>query len=151
MFASTVARKVWSSSVSVCEQPDLRSVLVQNSAAERHRHFAVRHLEQVAMQPPGTDRAEEIERRVGEIREAIEQAKAQALTLADLGTPVALPGGMDHPAIDLLGFERVLLGVKATSQYFHPHPAIEGAYCSMIPSTLPRTGCAGPTMSVNQS
>src|SRR6266498_3926811 len=35
MFASTVASKVWSSSVSVCEQPDLRSVLVQNSAAER--------------------------------------------------------------------------------------------------------------------
>ncbi len=31
-------------------------------------------------------------------------------------------------AIDLLGLERVLLRVAATSQRFHPHPDFEGAY-----------------------
>jgi len=91
-------------------------------------------IEQVAMQVPGTDRDKEIDRRVAEIREAIEQAKARAVTLADLGSPVALTGGMDRPAIDLLGLERVLLGAKGTSQYFHPHPEVEGAYLLEMPN-----------------
>jgi hypothetical protein len=90
-------------------------------------------IEQVAMQAPGQDRDKEIDRRVAEIRDAIEQAKARAVTLADLGSPVALADGRDRPAIDLLGLERVLLGAKLTSQYFHPHPEIEGAYLLEMP------------------
>jgi SNF2 family DNA or RNA helicase len=90
-------------------------------------------IEQVAMQAPGTDRDKEIDRRVAEIRDSIEQAKARAVTLGDLGSPVALADGRDRPAIDLLGLERVLLGGKVTSQYFHPHPEIEGAYLLEMP------------------
>lgn len=85
-------------------------------------------IEQVAMSPPSQRRAQEIQRKVVEIRDAIEQAKAQAISLEDLGHPAELPDGMEHPAIDLLGLERVLLGVHATSGKFAPHPEFAGAY-----------------------
>ncbi len=84
-------------------------------------------IETVAMSP-SQNRDQEIGQRVAEIRDAIEKAKARALTLEDLGTAPEAATENPRAAIDLLGLERVLLGVEATSQRFHPHPDFEGVY-----------------------
>jgi hypothetical protein len=84
-------------------------------------------LENVAMTEPGERRQALVADRVVEIRQAIEAAKARAVSLADFGRS-PLPGADDEPAIDLAGLERVLLGASATRDRFTPHPAIPGAY-----------------------
>jgi hypothetical protein len=97
-------------------------------------------LEDLAMQAPGQGRDRLVVDRVNEIRRAIEDAKARAVTLADLGATPPPPfgsrpgsadgptGAAEQPAIDLVGLERVLLSTGATAKFFQPHPAIPGAY-----------------------
>jgi hypothetical protein len=85
-------------------------------------------IEQVAMKSPSKNRDQEIGQRVAEIRDAIEKAKARALTLDDLGVAPAATGDSLRAAIDLLGLERVLLGLNVPSQRFHSHPDFEGVY-----------------------
>lgn len=94
------------------------------------------------MNAPGAQRNPLIRDRVAEIRQAIEEAKAKEVTLADLGAAPRLPGeslkdaSTDQeltplsgpPAIDLPGLERLLLSVAATARFFAVHPAIPGAY-----------------------
>jgi hypothetical protein len=84
-------------------------------------------IEGVAIRTPGADRDKLIADRVDDIRKSIEEAKARAVTLTDLGqTPD--PGQAVQPAIDLPGLERVLLSAEATRKFLHPHPTIPGAY-----------------------
>lgn len=85
-------------------------------------------IETVAMTSPSQNRDQEIGQKVAEIRDAIEKAKARALSLEDLGTAPDATAENPRAAIDLLGLERVLLGVDVTSQRFHPHPDFEGVY-----------------------
>jgi hypothetical protein len=84
-------------------------------------------IEEIAMKAPSGDRDKTVETKLDEIRAAISRARERALTLNDLGSTAALGDGI-RPAIDLLGLERVLLGVERTSRYFHPHADIEGGY-----------------------
>jgi hypothetical protein len=64
---------------------------------------------------------------VAEIRRQIEEAKAEAITLADLES-VPEPTEDAGPAITLEGLEQVLTAAAATAHRFHPHPTIPGAY-----------------------
>jgi Helicase conserved C-terminal domain len=84
-------------------------------------------LEDVAMTAPGDRRDSLVQDKILAIRESIEQAKARAVSLQDIGrTPE--PSALDRPAIDLPGLERVLLGVAASAKLFTPHESIAGAY-----------------------
>jgi hypothetical protein len=86
-----------------------------------------RTIETVAMTAPIQARQQEVATRVAEIRGQIEEAKAEAITLGDLES-VPDPAEGAWPAITLEGLEQVLTTVLATAQWFHPHPAIPGAY-----------------------
>ena len=79
------------------------------------------------MQAAGADRDRLVDAKLGEIKAAIERAHDRALSVDDLGVEAALEDE-EHPAIDLRGLERILLGASRTSAYFHQHPDIEGAY-----------------------
>jgi hypothetical protein len=89
-------------------------------------------IEEVAMKAPTEDRDRAIEAKLDEIRAAIARARERALMLDDLGSTTAL-GDDVRPSIDLRGLERVLLGSSRTSEHFHPHPRIEGAYMLETP------------------
>lgn len=84
-------------------------------------------LEDVAMTAPGVARQAMVDDKIAAIRQSIEQAKARAVTMSDIGGAPA-PDGEDRPAIDLAGLERVLLGVPATSKYLVPDATIPGIY-----------------------
>lgn len=86
-------------------------------------------IERVAMQMPNADREQAVVAEVAAIRAAIEQAKAQAVTIDDVGRNPELGTTNDTvPAIDLAGLEQVLTRAQPVAQRFHPHPSIAGAY-----------------------
>jgi hypothetical protein len=84
-------------------------------------------LEGLTMASPGADRQGLVQDKIEEIRQAIEQAQAQAVTLADVGSAATLTSGK-QPAIDLPGLERVLLRVEATKSKLRPHETESGVY-----------------------
>lgn len=84
-------------------------------------------LEDVAMTEPGEKRQAMVDDKIAAIRDAIEQAKARAVTLEDMGgTPQ--PASPERAAIDLPGLERVLLGIPDSARFFSPHESIAGSY-----------------------
>lgn len=86
-----------------------------------------RVIEQVAMEEPGNQRDDDIRDRVAEIRQQIELAQSQPITIADLeGGPS--PETVPEPAITLAEIEETLTGVAATAEQLRPHPEIAGAY-----------------------
>jgi hypothetical protein len=97
-------------------------------------------IESVAMETPGAERDRKVADRITEVRATIEEAKARAMTMADVGGAPRVRGEQQlaeagqttsadqRLAIDLAGLERVLLGVEATSRHFKAHPEILGAY-----------------------
>lgn len=89
-------------------------------------------IEDVAMQAAGTARDQLVDKKLDEIRAAIERASERALTLDDLGSDAAI-GDQQRPAIDLRGLERVLLSAERTRRLFHSHPDVEGAYLLETP------------------
>jgi hypothetical protein len=86
-----------------------------------------RAIETVAMTAPSQARQQQVASRVAEIRRQIEEAKAEAITLGDLESVPEPSEGMG-PAITLNGLEQVLTTATATTERFHPHPTIPGAY-----------------------
>ena len=91
-------------------------------------------IEGVAMHAPGPERDRYMAARVDDIRKAVDEAKARAVTLEDVGQSPRLGEGIE-PAVDLSDLERVLLSATATSRYFHPHPVIRGAYLVELEGT----------------
>jgi SNF2-related domain/Helicase conserved C-terminal domain len=86
-----------------------------------------RAIETVAMTAPSQARQQQVAAQVAEIRSDIEEAKAEAITLADLQS-VPEPSDGVRPAITLDGLEQVLTTAAATAHRFHSHPTIPGAY-----------------------
>ncbi len=84
-------------------------------------------LEKLTMTEPGTLRQGLVQEKIDEIRQAIEHAKARAVTLADVGGAIS-PRPETRPAIDLPGLERVLLTVEATKNQLRPHDTEPGVY-----------------------
>jgi SNF2 family DNA or RNA helicase len=86
-------------------------------------------IEHIAMQMPNADRDQAVLEEIAKIRAAIEEAKARAVSMDDIGRA---PGDEDprdlHPAIDLVGLENVLTRAEPVASRFHPHPTIAGAY-----------------------
>ena len=91
-------------------------------------------IEGVAMHTPGPERDRYLAARVDDIRKAVDEAKARAVTLDDVGQPPRIGEGIE-PAVDLSGLERVLLSATTTSGFFHPHPVISGAYIIEVAGT----------------
>jgi hypothetical protein len=90
-------------------------------------------IEQVAMTTPGDARSEAVKAKIEIIRESIEEAKARAVTLEDVGRGADPTAVHVQPAVDLPGLERVLLGASKTKQFFHEHPIVPGAYLLELP------------------
>jgi hypothetical protein len=86
-------------------------------------------IEHVAMQMPNATRDESVLAEVAKIRAQIEEAKAGAVTIDDVGRAPEADAPADlHPAIDLAGLEQVLTRAEPVCHQFHPHPTIAGAY-----------------------
>jgi hypothetical protein len=86
-------------------------------------------IEHIAMRMPGADRDKVVVAEVANIRAQIEEAKARAVTIDDVGrAPNAEALGDLQPAIDLTGLEQVLTRAQPVAERFHPHPSINGAY-----------------------
>jgi len=79
------------------------------------------------MTAPGAARQALVDDKIAAIRQSIEQAKARAVTMNDIGGAPE-PGSKGQPAIDLAGLERVVLGVSATRRHLVPDAAIPGVY-----------------------
>ncbi len=86
-----------------------------------------RAIEKVSMTEPSQGRQQQVAAQVAEIRSHIEEARAEAITLADLQS-VPEPSDGVNPAITPDGLEQVLTRAAATARLFHPHPTIPGAY-----------------------
>jgi hypothetical protein len=86
-------------------------------------------IEHIAMQMPNADRDQAVLDEIAKIRASIEEAKARAVSMDDIGRA---PGDDDsgdlRPAIDLVGLETVLTRADPVANQFHPHPSIPGAY-----------------------
>jgi superfamily II DNA/RNA helicase len=93
-------------------------------------------LEHLTMAPPDILRPVLVQQKIDEIRQAIEQAKARAITLADVGGAI-YPLQETHPAIDLPELERVLLTVEATKNQLQPHDTEPGVYILQTSSDKP--------------
>ena len=66
---------------------------------------------------------------IASIRRQIEEAKARAVTMADVGrAPSAESAGRLQPAINLEGLERTLTRASQIASRFSLHPQISGAY-----------------------
>ncbi len=86
-----------------------------------------RAIEEVAMEEPGDKRDADLRDRVAQIREQIDLAQSQPVTIADLeGAPAPEPA--PEPAINLSDLEEVLTSVAATANHLEPHSEIPGAY-----------------------
>jgi hypothetical protein len=86
-------------------------------------------IERVAMQLPNADRDQAVLDEIAAIRVAIEEAKARAVTIDDVGRTAAVgEQSVELPAIDLDGLEQVLTRARPAADLFHPHPTIPGAY-----------------------
>jgi Helicase conserved C-terminal domain len=84
-------------------------------------------IESVAMHSPSAERRGEIEERVHEIRNQMEEAKASPVTIEEVGSDTQ-PPPPEEPAIDLPALERILTTATRTAERFEPHPDIDGAY-----------------------
>jgi superfamily II DNA/RNA helicase len=87
-----------------------------------------RAIEHLAMEAPGTKRDKDVEDRVRAIREQIDLARNQAVTIADAEGGVLATHDSRPPAITLEGMETVLLEAGATARRLRPHETIRGAY-----------------------
>ena len=93
-------------------------------------------LEHLTMAPPDILRPVLIQQKIDEIRQTIEQAKARAITLADVGGAI-YPLHEAHPAIDLPELERVLLTVEATKNQLQPYDPEPGVYILLTSNDKP--------------
>jgi hypothetical protein len=85
-------------------------------------------IQHIAMQMPNADRDKALVDEIAKIRAAIEEAKARAVSMADIGREIDADSDDLQPAIDLDGLEAVLTRSELTAQLFHQHPRTVGAY-----------------------
>ena len=86
-------------------------------------------IEHIAMLMPNADRDQAVVDEIANIRAQIEEAKARAVSITDIGLVPDLDTlGPLRPAIDLAGLEHVLTRAQQTAGRFHPHPSILGSY-----------------------
>jgi len=86
-------------------------------------------IEHIAMQMPNADRDQAVLDEIAKIRASIEEAKARAVSMNDIGRALGDDDSRDlNPAIDLVGLETVLTRANPVANKFHPHPNIPGAY-----------------------
>lgn len=85
-------------------------------------------IQNIAMQMPNADRDQAVLDEISKIRDAIDEAKARAVSMADVGQEPGADSDDLRPAIDLDGLEKVLTQSTLTAQEFHQHPSIPGAY-----------------------
>jgi len=86
-------------------------------------------IEHIAMQMPNADRDQVVLDEIAKIRASIEEAKARAVSMDDIGRAPDDDGPGDlRPAIDLVGLETVLTRAEPVASKFYPHPSIASAY-----------------------
>lgn len=91
-------------------------------------------IEDVAMTAPDEHRKGAAQKKIAEIRAAIETAKAQAVTIQDLSRDPQGPPPPREPAINLGDLERILTTSPATSQRLRSRPELPGSYWLDLPT-----------------
>ncbi len=91
-------------------------------------------IEDVAMSEPGESRRGDAQKRIAEIRAAIETAKAQAVTLHDFSRDPQGPPPHREPAITLADMSDILTTSHGTRDRLRPNEAVPGTYWLDLPS-----------------
>jgi hypothetical protein len=90
-------------------------------------------IEDVAMTAPDAARKGVAQKKIAEIRAAIETAKAQAVTVQEFARdPLAAPPPHE-PVVTLADLERVLTTSPSTSERLRPRPDVPGTYWLDLP------------------
>lgn len=106
-------------------------------------------IEHIAMLMPNADRDQAVVAEIAKIRASIEEAKARAVSMDDIGQVPNAEGPLEiRPAINLADLEEIFTRSASIAERFHPHPSINGAYLfdsngGMVPVTFRRSVLEG--------